>query len=274
MPRQPDRPWLVAIDAVLAAGFVALSVYALYQPWDDGFRAGHRWVDLLIVVLTAAPFALRTLAPVPALGFMLAVNLVPGLFFAHTFLFYSGFVPLVLVLYAVARRDDSAVGRHAYLAFVVLYVAGLRIPEMRALDELVFSAVFLLSAWGIGRLARSLTLQNERLSGALARLALEREAGERDAVAAERSRIAADMHDVVGHALSLMVLQTGAARLQLAGATPGGSPTGPVADAERSLAQAELTGRAALDQLRSTVGVLRGRDGVVPLEADAATSVC
>ena len=78
----------------------------------------------------------------------------------------------------------------------------------------------------------------------------ERELLARDAVLTERTRIAREMHDAVGHRVSLMVLQAGA--IEMAAGDP---------DRVGTLAgQVQVAGRQALDELRQAVGVLRSGD--------------
>ena len=84
----------------------------------------------------------------------------------------------------------------------------------------------------------------------------ERELLAREAIAAERTRIAREMHDAVGHRVSLMVLQAGAIEM--------------AADdrdrVEQLACHVQLAGRQALDELRQAVGVLRGgEDDGAPL---------
>ena len=75
----------------------------------------------------------------------------------------------------------------------------------------------------------------------------ERELLARDAVLTERTRIAREMHDAVGHRVTLMVLQAGA--IEMAAGDP--------ARVEQLAGQAQTAGRQALDELRQMVGVLR-----------------
>lgn len=76
------------------------------------------------------------------------------------------------------------------------------------------------------------------------------------AVTHERLRIARELHDIVAHHLSLVVLQAGAARLSL--------PAG--ADALPAIQAAETASRRALDEMRRMVGVLRLRDLATPTD--------
>ncbi|MBJ7453948.1 MAG: hypothetical protein JHC71_17970 [Blastococcus sp.] len=78
----------------------------------------------------------------------------------------------------------------------------------------------------------------------------ERELLARDAVLTERTRIAREMHDAVGHRVSLMVLQAGA--IEMAAQDAG--------RVEQLAGQVQTAGRRALDELRQMVGVLRAGD--------------
>lgn len=106
-------------------------------------------------------------------------------------------------------------------------------------------------AWVLTR-ADLLTALRERAERAEA----ERELLAREAIAAERTRIAREMHDAVGHRVSLMVLQAGAIEMA---ATDRDR-------VEQLACQVQLAGRQALDELRQAVGVLRdGEDDGAPL---------
>ncbi|GAA3217921.1 sensor histidine kinase [Actinocorallia longicatena] len=73
----------------------------------------------------------------------------------------------------------------------------------------------------------------------------ERESGARQAVEEERARVARDLHDIVSHSVSVMVVQAGAARHGLGGG-----------EAEEALMAVERTGREAMTELRHLLGVL------------------
>jgi signal transduction histidine kinase len=75
----------------------------------------------------------------------------------------------------------------------------------------------------------------------------------RDAVVDERNRIARELHDLLGHTMSVMLVQTGAARVVL-----DGHPD----EAREILVGVERTGREALDELDRVLGVLRRDDGI------------
>jgi signal transduction histidine kinase len=87
--------------------------------------------------------------------------------------------------------------------------------QRNSAGEYVSSLVLVGGPWLAGRALRAVRRQNQRLREVAAELEVEREARARDAVLAERARISRDMHDVVGHSLSVISLHTQAAKAAL-----------------------------------------------------------
>jgi signal transduction histidine kinase len=115
----------------------------------------------------------------------------------------------------------------------------------------VFTAILVAIAWLAGYALRERAQQAEAAEERARIAELEREAASRVAVAEERTRIARELHDVVAHALSVMVLQVGAVRHRL----PGGL------DEDRdALEGVEQAGRNALAELRRLLGAMRRED--------------
>jgi signal transduction histidine kinase len=113
--------------------------------------------------------------------------------------------------------------------------------------DIVFPGMFATVFWGAGRVVRSRSQLTAELHEAALRAAEAREAEAAGAAADERRRIAREMHDVVAHSVSMMVVQAGGARRILD------------RDPERAIAAAELierTGREALAEMRRLLGVL------------------
>ena len=108
---------------------------------------------------------------------------------------------------------------------------------------LLFSIAWL-AGFAIGRKLEQASAAQERAE----RLEREQEAEARAAVAEERARIARELHDVVGHSVSVMTVQASAVRRRL----------NPDQEQEReALEIVEQTGREALAEMRRLVGVLR-----------------
>jgi signal transduction histidine kinase len=242
---------VLLVDSLLALAVAAFAEYAIHQPWDDGHRAGSVALNAPLVALAVLPLALRRTAPALGLVLMAACLGVPSVVVAHDILFWAGFLPLLLMVYSAARRDDGPVGASAWLVGPVLFTLEVaHVPELRTLNEFGFDLLAILTAWGIGRGMRRLDVQEHELSQALVELEQQRVARKARAVEEERTRMAGEMHDVVAHAVSLMVLQVGAARLEVE--TAGASP-----EAAGQLRAAENAGREALDQLRRSLSALR-----------------
>jgi signal transduction histidine kinase len=106
-------------------------------------------------------------------------------------------------------------------------------------------------AWAAGFALRMRGEQAEAAEIRAAQAEREREAAARVAVAEERARIARELHDVVAHAVSVMVLQVGAVRLKLPQA---------LEEDRDALGRVERAGRTALAEMRRLLGAMR-RDG-------------
>jgi signal transduction histidine kinase len=120
-------------------------------------------------------------------------------------------------------------------------------PEHSAAD-LVFTPILFGIGWLAGFALRERAEQAEAAEARAAQAEREREAAARIAVAEERARIARELHDIVAHAVSVMVLQVGAIRHNLPDT---------VADDKDALQGVERTGRSALTEMRRLLGAMR-----------------
>ena len=121
----------------------------------------------------------------------------------------------------------------------------------RTAGEFVFIPLLFVIAWLAGFALRERAAQAEAAEERATHAEREREAAARIAVAEERARIARELHDVVAHAVSVMVLQVGAVRHRL--------PQTLEEDRE-ALRGVEQAGRTALAEMRRLLGAMR-RDG-------------
>jgi signal transduction histidine kinase len=121
--------------------------------------------------------------------------------------------------------------------------------------DLFFTPALFAVAWLVGYALRDRAERSEMAEERALRAERERESAARVAVAEERARMARELHDVVAHAMSVMVLQVGAVRRRVA---PGSEE----ADA---LANVEHAGRTALAEMRRLLGAMRHGDDLVEL---------
>jgi signal transduction histidine kinase len=233
LPRRSK--WLEAVLALVGCigVVVGASDPTLGAPIPEGFL-----LLALPVLAVAMWFYRRTLPILPFVLSALLAGLSPAVI-----------VALSITSYAVGRYEPRWPVR---IAAAVLGMLAVAVPVEEPTWELVLGgivggafAVLLPGVVGVWVRTRA------ELLGALRdraeRAEAERELMARDAVLTERTRIAREMHDAVGHRVSLMVLQAGA--IEMAAADP---------DRVTTLAeQVQTAGRQALDELRQAVGVLR-----------------
>jgi signal transduction histidine kinase len=163
----------------------------------------------------------------------------------------GGFVGVTVALYSLGAHSTGPV-RLRVLTLVtasigVLFVVGLLVGELDV-GSAVFSTVILVTAFVLGDNLRGRRDAAVALEERANRAERERELIAQREVNAERSRIARELHDVVAHSVSVMVIQAAAARRSL--------PSSPV-HAEQALTNIEDLGRQTMNELRGILGVLR-----------------
>lgn len=207
--------------------------------------AGSRPVTATAALAMAALVAVRRsraqLAPVVA-GAVLPLQAAAG-GVAHNEVF-AVIVAVLLLAYSAAAEQPRRPAMIGGAALLFGLLAAIAVDG--DLSDAVLATVVMSAPWLAGRAAHRLRVLTREL-------AEERDRGARDAVLAERSRIARDLHDVVAHAVSVMVVQAGGARGILAAS--GGHP-----EPQRALETIEHTGRGALVEMRRLLGVLRDAD--------------
>jgi signal transduction histidine kinase len=196
----------------------------------------------------------RRARPVPVLLVALGASLVVSATATGPFPPQLPLLVDLLVLYTAACRLS---GRRALAAgaagLVLVWAAHALTGDGDVADFL--PALVWAAPWVAGRLVRRRTLEAAAEASRAALLLRARDEQAREAAARERDRIARELHDVVAHGVSLMVVQAGAERLRIADGDPR---TREVLDG------IERAGRAALSELRAMLGVLREPDGEDP----------
>ncbi|MGA5299235.1 sensor histidine kinase [Nucisporomicrobium flavum] len=242
MIRKP-RP----LDLALGAGFAAFALIEEYV-----VRMPGSWWPYALAVCTALVVARRA---VPLLA--MAVNSVAAcsFFYADTPVSYRlwQLVAMMISAYTVGqlvpgpqagRRDRlrAAAGAGLVLLTALLYWENDRTDPMAAF-------FFTTAPYALGAVVAA---QARRLADTAAVRASIREQQAREAVMEERVRIARELHDMVAHSVTVMVIQAGAVRRRL--------DAGLTVDPEL-LQGIEEAGREAVGELRRTLGLLRGDAG-------------
>ena len=249
----------LVIDLLIAAGLTALSVIAVVGGARDAGRLEPISVTLLL--LQTLPLVFRRVAPVAVLVVCYAAT------FAHIYLAFGldnvyESIGALVALYTVAELRDRRTSVTAAIivgaSFALVFLAAGVLP--RALTGLFQTELSVVLGWVFGDFARTRSL--------VARLTAERDVllgHERDELAAravqqERERIARELHDVVTHHVSVVVIQAGAAQRSL-----DKRPE----QVREALAAIEQTSRQALVDMRRMLGILgeptvavRGTDGI------------
>ena len=238
------RPSLV--DGVLAVG---LGVLAQVMVWS-GRVAGPRVAVAALFLLVGFPLIVRRrlpLVPVVLLMTAIAVQSVATSDAAEG-------APLLLPALASAYAVAAYGSRRVALAGLLVTMAGLGVqiafdPLARTAEQLWAAAVFVLlvaAAWLVG-----LAVQGRREASALQAQTEQAEQAQRAAIAAERVRIARELHDLIAHNVSVVVVQSVAAQ---------GVLEDQPARAREPLAHIERSGRQALTELRRLLDVMRDQD--------------
>ena len=235
--------------------FTLLSQYEIWFgpiPHLGGSLSGPRPVLSALVALISIALALRLRYP------LLALILVMGPFGVHVLLqpfigkggpnLFEVFLSQVFIVYSTAANTH---GRRTYVGaalVICLQLLGYGPTLPGSFDQASGEWVFYAIAWALGKTLRRRSLRGDRLEARAAELEANQQEQIQAAVADERARIARELHDIVAHSVSLMVLQAGAARQSL-----DKQPE----KAREPLLSVEATGRSAMSELRRLVAMLR-----------------
>ncbi|MEU4306377.1 MULTISPECIES: sensor histidine kinase [Streptomyces] len=235
-----------AVDAAVAT----LVLFAVSLQWmfpDEGDDP-LSWPGWLLGAATAVPLVWRRAAPFASACAVSAATPAQAVYHAPPpDLMYGGFV----VLYTLAALGRPWQRRVMLAGWLIGVAVTIRHNEDAEPFEYAFQLLSLVGAYALGVLARTQRAYTAALEDRARRLERERAADTARATARERARIARDMHDVLAHAVSLMVVQAEA---------------GPVvvrsdpARAEAAFDAIASTGRDAMTQLRRILGVLEDEE--------------
>lgn len=248
-----------AVDA-LSTALTALVVVPTATAWDVWATyqgpPGTSWSFPVVSALMVAPLAWRRVRPAASSAAVYTVAL------GHMLLGPPLILPVDLVvlvaLWSVTVHGPRWAARVAIGGGLVgSMLLGLLMGggAETVLGTAVVTSLMMLATWALALARRARREAVDSLRDRARRLEVERDQQARLAAAAERSRIAREMHDIVAHSLTVMIAQADGGRYAAA-ADPQA--------ATRSLETIAETGRAALTDMRRLLGVLRAENEPAP----------
>ena len=248
--------WALALGLAVLFQIEVWTIEPSHPPGDVGsdvFSSTERAVAGAAGLVLALSLAWRRRAPLIVLAVAIAASVVAN-FAVVLDAATTPAVALVVAVYSVgahAERVREWIGLAGVAALIAANAA-----EQLSLGDLLLIAMILGGAWLAGRAMRYRRERERTLERLTVDLERQREEKARAAVAEERVRIARELHDVVAHAISVIVLQARGGRRSLA--------TDP-AEARVALNTIEEMGTQALAEMRRLLGMLRRDDEEIAL---------
>jgi signal transduction histidine kinase len=241
-----DRNWRT-IDRLLAAFLAAVAILDLSANPD---RHGPLWLNLAVMVGITLTFAWRRSLPLVPVAATIAGLFVMSIWLTDPPDTFTAVLTLVCAGYTAGRHLQGRTSVYALGGGTVAIVA---LAVSFDPNDIFFPVTFFwILPWLAGRTIRTQTMLARELAEKAERAQHARDEDERRAIALERSRIARELHDVLAHNLSVMVVQASAARRVL--------DKNPVRAVEVA-SLIERTGREALAEIRHLFGPVRRGDG-------------
>ena len=235
---------------------VVLAVVALVEVVTSSDIDAPAPVVAMFALGTTVPLVWRRRAPLLVLVVCLASVAIPDTTYGIADNASAPFAGILVAAYAsgaYTNRRDGWIAA-AIIGAIVLIMA-VSIGE-DVVGDAVFIGGILFAVWGAARIVRSRQELAAALAARTVELEHEREEKAKLAVAEERTRIARELHDVVAHNISIMVVQAGAERHAIGDERP---------ETSEVLETIENTGRAALAEMRRLLGMLRRSDDELAL---------
>jgi signal transduction histidine kinase len=245
----------VAMDAGPSALLLVVGLLDIATGLSQPTGSASPTTAVIPTVIVCCALAFRRRRPLATLVVIIAAIAIPPWIVPVALTYWGEFIPWLVAVYSCARHERLLLRALVALALAAATLAsiGIRFPEMGDVGDVLYNAAFLAAAWTLGLFARSWAVYRD---DAL-RAEVERAQAEERASVQERARIARELHDVIAHTITVIVVQAGGGRLAAAR-----SPDAAVA----ALGQIEELGRDSLRELRALLTVLHGEedDGGAP----------
>jgi signal transduction histidine kinase len=236
------HPWWT--DSLLALFLTFIAIGSVVFGGNGHQARAVAVLDAILVPVTTLPIALRRYRPLAVLAITVGAETLLLLFSTRVQVPFG----VIVALYTVASRCERPVSLRAAERVALPITVGLIVNTGPHLQQIIPKLALFAIAWVIGDNMRTRRAYLAELEARAARLEREREERAERAVAEERTRIARELHDVIAHNVSVMVVQASAGE-ELFDTDPSG--------ARESLSAVASTGRAALAELRRLLGVIR-----------------
>lgn len=234
---------MIALLLALLDGFVFVTNVNAYDPILPAW-----YITVPMDIAMVAPLVIRRKHPLVSGYLILVIGAVHGALEAGVTNLLAGLIAVYTLVAYVTRK-------HAAIYVVLLLITSAVRTHFQTsgdpLMPLITTTAFIAVAWALGEYLGARRAYQRELEARLKLLETERDRATTMAVAQERSRIARELHDVVAHSVSVIVVQADGASYALQQ-----SPDA----AERAIRTISDTGRSALTELRRLLDVLRNTD--------------
>jgi signal transduction histidine kinase len=251
-------------DLVLA---LAVATFAQVDLWLNIEGATHYGPDVAkaaVTLVATLALALRRRAPLATLCIVAVAVAAPEIVSRLTIQLWGDFLPILVAVYAALRHGGRrAAGIGLAVSAVALLTVELRVPVSGGVANIPFIWVPFVVVCAAARILRARELAHAEMRRHAQRLVSEQDETIRAALAEERARIARELHDIVAHSVSVMVVQAGAAE-DLLDRDPQRART--------PLQSIQETGGHAIAELQRMLGLLREGDAEHSLAPQPGTS--
>ena len=234
------------VDGSLALLIAVASLPAITPTIEASRRDPDGW-SLALILLMTLPIAYRRIVPDVV---MMTTGTATITYYALGYPDTLAALGTLVALYSIAAHGNRKIAVQALIGTAVGLSISVLVADTGDLTPQILVSNYIIygTAWVVGDNMRTRRAYTHELEARAERLERERETQSREAVIDERRRIAREMHDVVAHNVSVMVVQAGAAR-RIIESKPD--------QARDALSSIETTGRQALSEMRRLTGVLR-----------------